>query len=90
MNNVVVIELWPRWAECWACGADTPCHWGLPLDDTGQLVPNEYEGEWAGVPACKECYEAHAQGLLTEDTVVDWRHRKTLERKAMTAAFARA
>lgn len=89
MNEIEVVELWPRWAECWACGADTPCHWGLPIDTCAVLVPNDYEGEWGGVPACRECYEAHAQGILTADTLAYWRRRMELARRAMDHLIVR-
>ncbi len=61
--------------------------WGLPVDDCGDLVPCDYQGEWGGVPACKQCHDAHAQGLLTADNQHRWRLRMELERRAMRAAF---
>lgn len=89
MADVLEIELWPRWAECWACGAETPCQWGLPIDDCGDLVSNDYEGEWGGVPACQRCCEAHAQGILTADNLAYWRRRAELERRALTHLIVR-
>lgn len=89
MSEVLEIELWPRWAECWACGEETPARWGLPVDDCGDLAPLDCAGEWGGVPACEECHDAHAAGLLTADTLPGWRDRAALHRRAMQAAFAR-
>lgn len=50
-----------RGTECRACGAECPVRYGLPVDDTGDFVENNFDGEWAGVPACKACYDAHAE-----------------------------
>jgi hypothetical protein len=89
MNDVIVIDLWPHFAECWACGAFTPCRWGLPVGDCGKLVSNDYTGEWGGVPACQQCYQAHAEGLLTERTLVWWRRRMELKRRALEHLIVR-
>jgi hypothetical protein len=66
-----------------------PCRWGLPIDNCAELVSNDFEGEWGGVPACRECYEAHAEGLLTADTLAWWRRRRQLEARAMDALIVR-
>lgn len=58
-DPILVIDLTERWTECHRCGAETPCKWGLPVDESGSYVPTWYQGEWAGVPACKACYEWH-------------------------------
>ena len=89
MADVLLIDLNERWAECWACGADTPSRWGLPIDSSAELVPNDYQGDWGGVPACKSCFDAHAQGLLTADNQHEWRKRGELIRRAKQASFVR-
>ena len=88
--NVNVVELFPPWVECWACGEPTPSKWGLPIRiDTVELTSNDYEGDWGGVPACRECFEGHAQGLLTADTLQDWKHRRFLKQRADQYFFVR-
>jgi len=45
------------------CGVETPTRWGLPVDsETAQIVANDFEGEWGGIPACRECWERHERG----------------------------
>ena len=87
--SVIVINLWEPTIECWACGLPDLHKWGLPIDECAELVPNDYEGEWGSVPACRECYQAHAEGLLTAATLTWWRRRQQLKSRAMCAAFAR-
>jgi hypothetical protein len=63
MSDVLTIRLDPpRWTTCHACGADCAVEQGLPVDETGAYVANDYEGEWAGVPACRRCFDVHAAG----------------------------
>lgn len=87
MADVEHVNFNERWVECWACGAGTPYRWGLPHDDCGDLVPNEYQGETGNYPCCERCYEAHAQGLLTAGVLREWRRRCELEHRATMAAF---
>lgn len=89
MSAILEIELWPRWQECAICGEVTPVRWGLPVDRCGDLVPNDYEGEWGGVPACQDCHDAHARGELTAANQDAWRKRQELIRRAHQAAFTR-
>ncbi|HEY7195540.1 MAG TPA: hypothetical protein VH439_17485 [Gemmatimonadales bacterium] len=61
----LTITLYPpgdRGTLCHACGAECAVRYGLPVDERGQYVENSYEGEWGGVPACHECFDAHAKG----------------------------
>lgn len=89
MADVTVIDLWPRWSDCWACGEPTPSRWGLAINQFAELVDNDdAETEWGGVPACQRCFQAHADGLLTADNQEQWRHRCEREAWAMQAAFA--
>lgn len=44
---------------CVACGDDASGQHGLAVDDAGELVANDYAGEWAGVAACEACYTFH-------------------------------
>lgn len=90
MSDVQVIELFPIYIECAYCDAADLCKWGIPVSMNAEIVDNDYEGEWGGTPACRVCYEAHQQGLLTEATRYEWRKRQQLIRRAMDAAFRRA
>jgi hypothetical protein len=63
--DVVVIDIREYYgtATCCICGTETPSHWGVPVDsETGEIVANDFEGEWGGVPACRECHAAHDSG----------------------------
>lgn len=43
--------------DCWACGADaTGLNLGIPIYEN-LILPNDYEGEWIGVSACRTCFE---------------------------------
>lgn len=56
-----VIRLDERVAECYVCGTESPPHWGIPLYE-GEVMPNDWPGDWVGVDACQECW-LH-QGVL--------------------------
>lgn len=87
MPDVLEIHLYPPYAECWACGDETPARWGLPIrSDTAELADNDYEGDWGGVPACEACWRAHAEGLLTEASLRWWRQRRRREAEALRLA----
>ena len=54
----------PRPGDCWYCGGDCTGHnCGLPIFN-GDLMSNDWQGEWGGVPACQGCYDKHERGLL--------------------------
>jgi hypothetical protein len=64
-REIEVINLNARFALCCMCGKETPCRWGLPVDsETGEIVANDFPGEWGGVPACKDCWKAHESGAF--------------------------
>jgi hypothetical protein len=63
VRRPVVIRLDEPWATCSICGEDTPSRWGVPRHN-GDLVSNDWPGEWAASPACQRCHNAHAAGLL--------------------------
>lgn len=54
-----VIVLDEKWTECHRCGAETLHCWGLPVDEFGDYVPNDYQGEWGGVTGCERCWREH-------------------------------
>lgn len=63
MSVPLVIKMRELWATCAACGADTLAQQGLPMSN-GEFVANDFQGEWGGAPACRECFEAHRDGGL--------------------------
>lgn len=63
MRDVLSIRLYEPMVECRLCGAEAPHSWGVPMYE-GNLLSNDFQGEWFGAPACKQCFEAHARGDL--------------------------
>lgn len=62
MAEIGIINLWPRESECVACGVLLfDPHRGLPFAD-GEIVDNDYDGEWAGFDSCAICHEIHEAG----------------------------
>lgn len=59
--RIHLIELWPHWTECTICGADCLLEFGLAIYED-LIVPDHYEGEWGGAPACKKCFD-HSREL---------------------------
>jgi hypothetical protein len=63
MGEILVIDLTPRpLTDCAACGVECISEQGLPVDDNGDFVDNDFAGEWGGVPACRRCFDVHAAG----------------------------
>lgn len=59
----LVIYLQYPTAQCCVCGEWDVSQWGVPVDSvSGEIVANEFEGEWGGVPVCRECYAKHESG----------------------------
>lgn len=88
MPPILKINLNDHMTECWACGADTPSRWGLPIGRGGDLVPNDEEMV-GGVPCCRTCHDAHARGLLTEANLREWRKTRKLDARAMQSLMVR-
>lgn len=61
MNSpFIVIDLAPHETECYVCGCRIPMpsagpNYGIAVYED-QIVPDDHEGEWGGVPVCKECF----------------------------------
>ncbi len=58
--EVVMINLSRAEADCRLCGKrgfldSMP---GLPMYED-EVLPDDYEGEWAGMPVCPGCYAKH-------------------------------
>jgi hypothetical protein len=70
-----VIRLDERVAECHICGAESPPKWGIPIYE-GDVLPNDWQGEWGGVDACQRCW-LH-QGRLTVPMPI-WQFRKAID-----------
>lgn len=50
-------------ATCCICGKDDLSRWGVPIDtETALICANDYEGDWAAKPACRECWAKHDAG----------------------------
>lgn len=53
-----IVNLWPYEDDCTLCGALTPLGLFLPMYE-GEVLPDDYEGEWAGMLVCAVCYAKH-------------------------------
>lgn len=58
--TIAIWELWPPIVDCWICGGPS-LRKGIPVAN-GEPVPNDYVGEWGGVPACDTCFALHEAG----------------------------
>ena len=59
---IQIIDLWPRESECVLCGEHLwGCKLGLPMHE-GEVVPDDWPGEWAGFDVCAPCYVKHRPG----------------------------
>lgn len=74
LRQPVIIRLHEPQIECIVCGETDVSRWGLAVYE-GQIVPNDYQGEWGGAPCCEKCFMSRQIG-----TIEDW----------MTFAEARA
>ncbi len=61
--RAVIIDLHPITAICSICGKEELSRWGVPRHN-GDLVSNDFRGEWGGSPACEQCHDRHATGLI--------------------------
>lgn len=48
---------------CANCGQPASGFHGLPYFN-GDLMSNDWPGDWGGRPCCEDCYERHARGEL--------------------------
>ena len=56
-TTVTVVSLDPINNECCVCGAeDAPGNLGVPVYE-GDVLPNDWDGEWFGAPACRRCFD---------------------------------
>lgn len=63
MRNVLTVRLYEPYAECRLCGEETICQWCVPMYE-GNLLSNNFQGEWFGAPACQSCHDKHARNEL--------------------------
>lgn len=67
-ENCLVISMQSRMARCAVCGGADFHGWGIPVDAaTGEVVANDFAGDWCGKPACRECFARHAAGEFIGD-----------------------
>lgn len=66
---VLVVELWPPVVNCRVCGVCVGTYqgFGIPMWE-GDVLPNDWPGDWGGFPACLPCYSAQQQ--ITKPTTV--------------------
>lgn len=55
MSAITVINLTPAGIDCHVCGAEDAAGFGIPIYEDA-IVPDDYEGEWGGVPVCRRCF----------------------------------
>ena len=56
--EIVVIDLQLRDTDCTLCGARHSLAQGLPMYE-GEVVADDFEGDWGGFPVCKKCFVKH-------------------------------
>ena len=62
--DYTIINLWPVDTYCCICGKHfTNCTHSIAMYE-GSIIPKNWDGEWAGFDACKECFELNEKGLL--------------------------
>lgn len=57
---------------CPVCGEPASGFHGLPMFN-GDVMSNDWSGDWVGVPCCEQCYEKHLRGEV-ETFDADYRH----------------
>jgi len=57
-------------AQCCVCGKECWLEQSVPIEESGLIAPNGYEGITGGSAACKKCFDRHAKGEL------DWTETK--------------
>lgn len=57
----VILTGWAHREACCICGTMTFVRWGVPVHN-GDIVSNDFQGEWAASPVCSRCYGRHARG----------------------------
>lgn len=60
-QDVLVIQMQRGDHYCCNCGLSCDQAQGLPMYE-GEIVPNDWAGEWCGANACRACFEAHERG----------------------------
>ena len=54
-------------ATCCICGEETLSRWGVPIDMGAALIcANDFGGDWAAKPACRECWQKHEDGQFVD------------------------
>lgn len=71
-NPVIQIGMQDNTVSCWICGVETEFKWGVPTFN-GDLMSNDWPGEWFGQSVCERCFDLHEQGkMITHDNL--YRH----------------
>jgi len=52
---LLVIDMSEHTYECTICDIETTSGFGIPIYED-EIVPDDYKGEWAGLPVCPGCF----------------------------------
>lgn len=67
MTRIVEIRLDPRDVDCVLCGTHltegVDKIQGLPMYE-GEVVPDDWSGEWGGFDVCETCFRKHRPDML--------------------------
>lgn len=82
VSDVLEIRMQSRPGEgdpCSNCGEPSTGFHALPWFN-GDLMSNDWPGEWGGLPCCLECFQQHESGKLP---TFDHLYQHHLERRGM-------
>jgi hypothetical protein len=56
-KEALIIDLFPPMIRCSIAGKDDFQKFGIPVDsESAEIVDNDFEGDWGGIPVCEQCY----------------------------------
>jgi hypothetical protein len=54
-DQIKIIELWPPEFLCGICEVTCGAGYSVPIYED-EIVPDDYKGEWGGMPVCPTCF----------------------------------
>lgn len=60
-NKITIIDMNPICGECFICNVYHRLEQGLPTYE-GEILPDDYQGEWFGRSCCRICFDAYYAG----------------------------
>lgn len=60
--KILLIDMQSGGDTCCVCGKEDLPKWGIPVGTDGRIISNESVDEWAGKPACRDCWKRHEAG----------------------------